>query len=184
MSNLIGVTGYKNSGKNAVCNILRDEFGYVITGFSDVLKSMALAIDPYIYNDTKGSCWRLSAVVADLGWDAAKEVHPEVRRLLQRIGTEGVRQHLGQAAWVEAWRRSALVLLDSGQRVCVSDIRFLNEANAVKDLGGQVWRVRRPGAVSSAHASETELDEIQAGVTIHNTKALSDLADSVMWSLT
>lgn len=178
MSKLIGVTGYKNSGKNAVCNVLRDEFGFKITGFADVLKSMMLAIDPIVYFSVDHP-YRVSDIVAEIGWDEAKEKYPEIRRLLQKLGTEGGRDHLGPTVWIDAWRRNAGVLLEQGYDVCVSDMRFLNEARAVRDLDGQIWRVTRPGTQAGEHLSESELDRIEPKITLVNDGTLTDLADLV-----
>lgn len=182
-SRLIGVTGYKNSGKNAVCNVLRDEFGFVITGFADVLKSMMLAIDPIIHVDDDET-YRVSDLVDEYGWDHAKEAFPEIRRLLQKLGTEGGRDHLGPDVWIDAWRRTAGQLLEAGDAVCVSDMRFLNEARAVCDLGGEVWRVLRPGTAAGEHLSESELDQIQPKITLFNKGTLEDLALNVEGALT
>ena len=175
MSRLIAVTGYKNSGKNAVCDVLRDSFGFKITGFADALKAQFLAIDPWIpIGDGKWE--RLTVLVAKYGWDVAKERFPEIRRLLQKGGTEGGRDIFGQDVWVDTWMRNVDALLDEEGDACVSDMRFLNEAGAVRAMGGQVWRVYRPDTGPGEHRSENELDRIKADVTIMNDGPLEDLA--------
>ncbi len=182
---LIAVTGYKNSGKNAVCNVLRDEFGFVVTGFADVLKSMLLAIDPIVTarlnwaKDPFPQYIRVSNIVAEIGWDEAKEKYPEISRLLQKLGTEGGREHLGEDVWVDAWYKNARQFLNDGYDVCVSDMRFLNEAAGVKRLGGEVWRVMRPGTEAGEHLSESQLDQIVPRVTLFNKGTLEDLAVNV-----
>jgi hypothetical protein len=183
VSRLIAVTGYKTSGKNAVCDVLRDSFGFKITGFADALKAQFLAIDPYVvcdsYSDgvtTVHDPLRLSQIVGDMGWDAAKEDYPEVRRLLQKGGTEGGRDIFGQDIWIVTWMRNVDALLEAGYDVCVSDMRFINEASAVRAMGGQVWRVYRPGTGPGEHRSENELDRIEADVMIMNDGTLEDLA--------
>jgi len=177
VSRLIAVTGYKNSGKNAVCDVLRDSFGFKITGFADALKAQFLAIDPWINVGLIYGHWaRLSDCVAEFGWDDAKERFPEVRRLLQKGGSEGGRDIFGQDIWVDTWMRNVDVLLDEEGGVCVSDMRFVNEASAVRDLHGEVWRVHRPGTGPGEHRSESELDQIKADETIVNDGTLADLA--------
>lgn len=176
---LIAVTGYKNSGKNAVCNVLENTDGFVITGMADALKKQVLTLDPWVPTTMTGYD-RLSDLIRMYGWDVCKEEFPEVRRLLQIGGTEAGREIFGENIWAETWYKNANMLLEQGFDVCVSDLRFLNEAKFVRDLGGQVWRVFRPGTdVGDKHKSETELDQIQPDRVIYNNGTLDDLADAV-----
>ena len=42
----------------------------------------------------------------------------------------------------------------------ITDVRFPDEAQAIKDWGGVLWRVDRPGLVGGdGHASETAMDD-------------------------
>lgn len=178
---LIAVTGYKNSGKNAVCNVLAEVYGFKITGMADALKEQMLAIDPIVHVSTAltTGIWRMSEIVEQFGWDVAKEKFLEVRRLLQYGGTEGGRKIFGEDIWAETWYKRTKVLLEQGYDVCVSDMRFLNEAKFVRDLGGYVWRVQRPGCVAGEHASENELDKIIPDQVIQNETSLEDLVPRV-----
>ena len=46
------------------------------------------------------------------------------------------------------------------RNVVFTDVRFINEAKAIRNINGQVWRIRRPeaDAVPASHLSETEMD--------------------------
>lgn len=107
MSNLpnpIGLTGRATSGKDSVGQILVSEYQYTRVAFADALKSMALALDPIVDRlgqETLLHPVRLHALVRADGWEAAK-MNPEVRRFLQALGTEAVRDHLGEDAWIRA----------------------------------------------------------------------------------
>lgn len=172
---LIAVTGYKNSGKNTVCNVLESEYGFKITGMADALKEQILILDPWIPVTFTGFD-RLSDLVREYGWDVCKERFPEVRRLLQIGGTEAGRDIFGQDIWAETWYKRTKVWLEQGYDVCVSDLRFLNEAAFVHELNGQVWRVYRPGTeVGDQHKSETELDQIKTDVSIFNEGTLEQM---------
>jgi hypothetical protein len=181
---LIAVTGYKNSGKNAVSNVLAEHYKFKITGFADALKGQMLAIDPWILMDDGKDVRieRLSIIVAAIGWDRAKEKFPEIRRLLQKGGTEGGRAVFGQDIWIKTWVKTASLLLHQND-VCVSDMRFCNEAAAVRELGGQVWRVHRPGTAAGEHLSESELDQIVPDKVIRNTGSMEDLTRRVIREL-
>jgi hypothetical protein len=66
--------------------------------------------------------------------------------------------------------------------VVISDVRFKNEVDAIKAVGGYVWRVLRPGAglggTAGAHVSETEqlsMPDNMFNCLIDNSGTLKDL---------
>jgi hypothetical protein len=61
--------------------------------------------------------------------------------------------------------------------VVISDVRFLNEANAIKMMNGQVWRVNRPNVLAANdHASEIEMDSFNNfDVVITNDTTIDEL---------
>lgn len=175
----IGLTGKARAGKSAVAEILRDRHGFAIIGFADTLKSMALAIDPVIpMPHTLGTNAHLSQIVEWAGWERAKDVYPEVRRFLQRLGTEGVRNHLGADAWVDAWAKKVDEAYTKGATgVAVPDVRFDNEAWTVRQRG-HIWRVVRPGdhgASAAGHVSENGLPDGLVTLEINNSGSLDNL---------
>jgi hypothetical protein len=63
----------------------------------------------------------------------------------------------------------------------ITDVRFPNEANAIKKRGGVLIRIDRPGIESSNHASETSLDDYSEwDHKILNNGSLKDLEDAVI----
>ncbi len=164
---IVGITGLARHGKDTVGSLLVSEQGFTKVGFADSLRSLALSIDPFI----SGGNIRLSSAVRAVGWDQAKKV-PEVRRLLQVIGTEGVRNHLGDDAWIRAAKRK--IELVEGPAV-ITDVRFPNEADAVREWGGEIWRVVRvnkdrtpyDNGVGTAHASEKHISSLPRDWQVH-----------------
>jgi hypothetical protein len=66
------------------------------------------------------------------------------------------------------------------ERVVFADVRFPNEAQAIVDKGGQVWRVQRENHKPiNLHSSETALDNWRFDDVIFNAGSLDDLADEV-----
>lgn len=137
---VIGVTGYAQHGKDTFGQRLVTAHGFKRYAFADALKSMALALDPIVWGDTNSAHMRLSKIVAQVGWEQAKQ-HAEVRRFLQVLGTEGVRGHLGDNAWVDALHHKLLV--EKPEAVVITDVRFPNEADFIHALGGKLVRVKR-----------------------------------------
>jgi len=195
MEQLIGITGYARHGKDTAARVLVDEFDYLRIGFADALKSMALALNPIIghlesgYAEVGLEPYRLAEAVAVDGWDKAK-ADPEVRRFLQVLGTEGVRNHIGENAWVEALQRVAdPVLFDSLEvywreagyevnpwekfrGVVVPDVRFPNEERYIKDEGGLLIMVRRPNfdnGVGTDHPSEQFINQMNPDIVLEAT---------------
>ena len=173
---LVGITGHKQAGKSTIGNFLAEHYGFRTIGFADPVKEMALAIDHLIPTD--GECIlgyypRLRDVVELYGEDAAKGLFPEVRRLYQRIGTEAGREVLGENVWVDALFHR---IRESEQHNwAVTDVRFVNEAKAIRSRGGKVFKVTRPGYDGDNHASEREVDAIVADVFAPNDGTLADL---------
>lgn len=176
----IGITGYKRSGKDTIASVLV-EHGFTRIGFADPLKSMALSCDPFVeIHGRTPEFARLTEIVGLLGWELAKD-HEDVRRFLQRLGTEGVRDHLGPDAWVNALKLRADQ--EGLTRIVVPDVRFMNEAAAIRKWGGQIWKVHRPGCLSDGHASEAYIEQIDADVEFHNTGEITDLRASALAAL-
>ncbi len=176
---LIGLTGVARAGKDTVGQILIEERTFTRVSFADKLRAVALGADPYVQLNspdiTDGTerpiFERLSQVVEVVGWERAKE-QADVRRLLQRLGTEGVRNNLGDSTWVDA----AMADLEPGGKYVFTDVRFPNEAAAIRWAGGEVWRIVRDIAEPvSAHATETDLPEALIDRTIYNNWTLADL---------
>lgn len=85
------------------------------------------------------------------------------RFVLQTLGTEFGRS-VSEDIWIDCGLKRAHQALTEGKWAVIKDIRFLNEARKLRQLGCEVWRINRPNldnkAVDSAgvsgHASESE----------------------------
>lgn len=156
---LIGITGLAQSGKDSIGKFLVEEHGFTRFAFADTLKEMALALNPYVESSPAAeTSLRLRDQVERVGWENAK-MNPEVRRFLQVLGTEGVRDHLGEDSWVKAmdlklrgfgewtFKLEANPLGDhsiySSPNAVITDVRFPNEAEYIWSVGGSVIRVAR-----------------------------------------
>jgi len=170
---LIGMSGRKRSGKDTFAARLVAEHGFTRVAFADPMREMALALDPYV--DLQG--FRLSELIDAYGWELAKEQFPEVRRTLQRLGTEAGRDVLGESLWVDAAMRKVDALRAAGTPVVVTDVRFPNEAEAIDGAGGYLLRVERPGLPEGdLHESETALDTwTQFDGVVGNNRDIADL---------
>lgn len=171
---VIGLSGRAGAGKDTLAQILYLQHGYVRHAFADPLRDMALAIDPTVIAPEYGA-ERLSDVVRWDGWDEAKQI-PDVRRFLQRLGTEGVRDHLGADTWVRLTEQR--IAASDAPAIVLTDVRYPNEVALVRRLGCLwVW-IERPGANAAAgHVSEEALRAEDADVIVHNSVGVERLEE-------
>lgn len=151
-------------------------------------------------------------------------VQMSVREFLQRLGTDGLRDGLHQNVWVNALMSDYKFKQKVGgyQRVVksaegipmhmeyevegvenwlITDVRFPNEASAIKEKGGIVIRVNRTkqpvvkgdevtitvtkGDLPEValHPSETSLDKWDFDEVIENDGSLEELEEKIKWIL-
>ena len=157
---IIALTGLARSGKDTVGQHLVTR-GFTRVALADELKKAALALDPLVPDVdpadptiTPSGYVRLSEYVFAFGWEDAK-TNPEVRRTLQRLGTEAGWMFHGKDLWTQ---RVEGVMAESDGPFVITDLRMPHEAEWVRCLGGAIWRVERPGtglaAAQGTHVSE------------------------------
>jgi hypothetical protein len=174
--------------------------GHILfTKYSDSIWNILGAVDRETYDN---------AVSAYEAWiqDAIKVCHERgvvtPRYILQTMGTEWGRA-VDMNIWVKKALRDIETLLSDPEAsyertlgvvarppdgpprppevMLITDVRFRNEALAIKALGGEVWRIQAPNVSPAAagaagivgHSSETELEGIPSSwfsAVIHNNK--------------
>jgi hypothetical protein len=123
------------------------------------------------------------------GW-ANKQM--TVRELLQKLGTEAMRDGLHTNVWCIALFADYVANTitvgtnefdfmeeDSTPKWIITDLRFPNELSAVLERDGIVIRINRPNNNTELHSSETALDNYPFNYTIDNTGTLDDLLEKV-----
>jgi hypothetical protein len=167
---IIGLSGYAQSGKDSTAELLCLNYGYTRLAFADPMRQALMVINPRLDSIT-----RVSDMVEDYGWDTAKR-NPEVRRLLQVLGTDFGRKMLGDDVWINI----ALSGIKSEDKIVISDVRYPNEAEAIKKLSGSLWRINRHNhSAVNGHTSEHAMDNYMFNHVIYNDGTLDDLSDEV-----
>ena len=165
---IIGLSGYAQSGKDTVANILVSKYEFERVAFADAIRSILWEMNPIV----KDSGFTLQGVVTAYGWDKAKVMFSEVRRLLQEQGVSS-RKVLGDDIWVSAALQK---MSNTNKNYVVTDVRFQNEAAMITLLGGQLWRVKRPGVEAvNSHVSEHDLDGYKMDQILHNGGTIDEL---------
>ena len=88
--------------------------------------------------------------------------HVTGRYLLQTLGTDWARKLITEDIWMLMLReRLVKDMEEKATPMVIDDLRFPNEAMMVRELGGEVWELRRRGFKPSNdnHVSESGLSE-------------------------
>jgi len=164
---IIAFTGKKQSGKSTACSYIESKVpGVVRVNFKDalideikenfpqLLNAIVETMDKTEYDGVNP--WSIDRLF--------KDKPPLMRALMQNYGTD-VRRSDIQSYWTDQWIRK--VISTGYKTVLCDDVRFINEEEAVRSLGGIVVRIVREDLPhTDTHASETEQDTILADYTI------------------
>jgi len=158
---IIGIVGYMQTGKSTVARTLF-EHGFTRVKFSQPLKDMLLALPGITVEHTEGAL--KAAPQAMLSGRTP-------RYALQTLGTDWARHMMGEDFWVDCWRNAIL----GEELVVAEDVRFLNEAKAIREVGGELWRIKREGFNGDTHYSEREIELIDCDTIITNNSTVINL---------
>lgn len=184
---LIGLSGRIGSGKDTAAEMLLDlmpEKHFHIKGFSYKLKQVAEMFT--------------GIPAATMSKQEVKNTFlPEwgmtLRQLLQKLGTDAVRDNLHQDAWVLALFADYNYIppMHTGAikhpNWIITDVRFPNEAQAIRERGGIILRMQRRSGWNKAdllHPSETALDLYHFDHYIDNNGTLENLREEIQHLIT
>jgi hypothetical protein len=171
---LIGLTGFARTGKDTTADFMTTDFGFTKFSFADPMREALVRLDPTIH--VGGHPTSLASAVNLMGWEELKGASSDVRPLLQRFGTEVGRNMFGQNFWVDL----ALKSIADVNKAVFADVRFKNEADAIKAAGGIVIRITRPEyGPANSHISELEMVDYPVDFTINNSSNLFALKNEV-----
>lgn len=159
---VIALNGAAGSGKSTAADYLVKR-GFVRIKFAGPLKDMCRAIgmtEAQIEGNQKQVPTRLLQGKTP-------------REFMQLLGTEFGRDLIGRNFWTDLWLASAREVLEEGGRVVVDDCRFPNEAEAIRSIGGVIYRLVGRGGIEGGHSSEGQSFPVDG--TIHNVGSKLDL---------
>lgn len=202
-----------HSGKTTLTNILVNDYGFKRLAFADpvkmvateMLRSFRAAMNDVVWAETNEPVpyYTLDDINAMKG-------HPAIRGLLQLIGTELGRNWYGpEDVWIKAFQRVLEYTeeQDETTRIVCDDCRFINEAEALKNMGFTVIRIMRDGPERldsirlairrehplmtdteleaalikmQEHPSEVEQDNIESHFAVYND-SIPDLHSAARW---
>ncbi len=170
---IIGICGLIGSGKGTVGDILVEQ-GYKKVSFADKLKDGVATIFGWnramLEGDTDESrTWREQT---DEFWSNETKMEVTPRLVLQLFGTDCLRNGFYDGVWVSLLKKH---ILDNPGDYVIPDVRFRNEQNMIRELGGKVWQVKRgkdPEWFTRAifDNNNTETSNLMNGFDIHESE--------------
>jgi len=174
---IIGLSGYKGSGKDTVASHLVKMYDFERRAFADKLKEAVAAlwdIDVQDVDDFKNISELRCGIFNPTRKDNQHSNHYTYRQFLQRFGTEMGRNVFGSDFWVN------LAMSKPYTRATVfSDARFGNEQRAIKAIGGKIVWVERPGYDSDGHVSEQKPPLGSIDYVLHNNVGHFELFEKI-----
>jgi hypothetical protein len=183
---IVGLNGFKQSGKDSTGDIIANEHGYKRASFADLLYESVAALFGVprelwdrLKNDPRATVtlqWP-TGLADENGDPYMQEVKLTCRQFMQRYGTQSHRDVFGADFWIE----QCVKYLDPDVDYVFTDARFDNELAAIRALGGVNFRIEREGTGQDGdtHESEALPDPTLIDAVIHNDGTLSDLANEV-----
>jgi hypothetical protein len=170
---IVGICGLIGSGKGTVADILVEQ-GFTKVSFADKLKDGVATIFGWdramLEGDTnKSREWREQV---DEFWtkETGRTITPRI--VLQEFGTECMREGFDNGVWVSLLKK---YMIDNPGNYVVPDVRFRNEQDMIRELGGKIWQVKRgkdPIWFHRAILDNANLDtsNLMSGFDIHESE--------------
>ncbi|SEQ10673.1 hypothetical protein SAMN04244573_01033 [Azotobacter beijerinckii] len=159
---LIGLTGAAHSGKSTAARELVAHYGFLHYAFAQPLKAMLAQ----------------GLNLSDAQLEGAQKEAPlpwlgkSPRELLQTLGTEWGRHLVHPELWLRIARQNLGNLADCHPQapgIVISDVRYEDEAEFVRQRGGVLVHILRPDAPPiRTHATETGIAIGDNDLVIHN----------------
>ncbi len=169
---LIGLSGKAGTGKDTIANYLHAKYMFqqyaLASPIKEGLKAMFGLTDAHFEHPVKEQ--------------AIKRYGMSPRRMAQLLGTEFGRDIISEDVWIR--RCDEMYQESKAAGFVVSDIRFDDEADWIRENGGQVWHVMRPDATPAEdHVSEHGVTPCKGDILLCNAgtiKALELLVDKTL----
>lgn len=143
MNKIIAITGLKGSGKDTTANyIIKNYDNWEKDSFAGTLKDAVSAIFGWdrkmLAGDTPED--REIRETKDEYWSKKFGYDVTPRIILQKFGTECLRNHLHEDIWVNSLERK---IINTDKNIIITDCRFKNELDMLRNLEATIIRVER-----------------------------------------
>lgn len=173
---IIGITGFAETGKDELAKSLKLRGNFDNVAFSDALHEMAMVLNPILVEDQRYYTYRDAIML--YGYTGAKK-YKGVREYLQILGTDAVRNIIGEDSWIRVMERKIIAALEENRNLAITGVRYGNECALVKAYGGTMVRVIREGyGPVNGHSSDTEVANLPVDHVVLNNGTRQDLSNA------
>lgn len=170
---VVGFAGKAGAGKDTAAGALYP-LGYKKIAMAAALKSMIRDLLAFQGVDPLTVDRMMEGDLKEVQCEFLGGKSPRVA--MQTLGTEWGRECISPTLWVDAVRRQ--IEAWPSTKYLITDVRFVNEAIMIRELGGVLIQVERPDAKTtehSAHASETESAQFRCDYVVQNNNDIDYL---------
>lgn len=184
---VVGLAGFAQSGKTTAALHLEKKYGIRRKHIAEPLRAMLAVL-------LQANGMSSDMITRYLEGDLKEQLIPELgvtsRYAQITLGTEWGRELVNPDLWAKTWQRGVA----DGESVMNDSVRFPNEAEAIRALGGVVIMIKRPGTKPAkfkwgklgeflfekfglmwgVHDSE-RIDRIKPDFIIHNDSSVEQL---------
>lgn len=179
---IIAISGKKQHGKNTVAYIVNKYTNnkFKVVAFADKLKDFVCTLINCSRKDLENEDFKNNPLSKE--WDylddncVQRKMTPRI--LMQKIGTEGMRDNVHNNVWING----TLCNYNDKCNWIITDLRFKNEFERLKELNAIIIRVNRSNIISNdEHKSEKELDDYKSfDFIIENNSNKENLENKVI----
>lgn len=180
----VSISGFKGSSKSIVSTVM-EQHGYVRLSCASPLKDMVAILFNLDRELLEGSTsesrrWR-EEPIESLQWLCGKGVfahdtYISPRILLQRIGTDLIREHVHASFWLQLLDTRCNAIHE-GNGIVIDDARFLNEIEMCDYSINVIRYTYDEDTLASMHRSETEHLDHEYDYVIYNDGSIEDLIE-------
>ena len=173
---IIGIIGCVGSGKDTCGDYLVNHYKFQKIAYADKVKDVASIVFGWDRDLMQGSTkesreWREQV---DEFWGISPRV------AMQKIGTDMFREHIDKDVWIKSVVKK---IQSTENNYVITDCRFENEVEAIKNLGGKVIYIQRgeePEWAAEAREGKPCRDGIH--VSDWNPYMLTKYADNTIYN--
>lgn len=177
---IIGLTGISGSGKSTIANILQKKYNFTELSFADTLKDACKIIFNLSQKQLYGT--QSEKEMIDPFWGVSP------RQIFQTVGTKLFREELPRHLpslsniWIKNME-TRISLIENNYDIVISDVRFQDELDYIKNRGGVILRVTNSNVLirkCHEHKSEKEIiNLVGIDYEINNHGSIEELIKTI-----
>ncbi len=133
MTVLLAFAGSKGSGKDTCADYLVHKHAFTKYAFANPIKDICRTLFDFSQEQLYGA----QRDIVDARYNHTP------RQVLQKLGTDFCRDQIDENFWLKYFQRWINDTRNHTGAIVISDIRFQNELDTIRQLGGRVFHVQR-----------------------------------------